>query len=240
MTNCAQCDGSILWGGVQAYGHTFCGKVCAERGRARFDIPVPQDDVIALAAAIRDTACPTCSRNRPVDLRVAPYAVSLLVVTMWGRRATLACRSCGLRQQLLWLVVTFLMGWWGIPIGVIVTPVQLVRGITGIVRDPAESGPSPLLLQHCRVQLAEQIRQQNASNHASDPGWQQVPGQYAPPSGQYPQYPPPGQYPPYPQGQPAGQHPQFGQYGLPPAAVPTGPSAGASSPNLTSSGSTTA
>jgi hypothetical protein len=49
------------------------------------------------------------------------------------------------------------VGWWGIPWGLILTPIQVARNILGIFGGPDKSRPSDALRQSVRVTLARNL-----------------------------------------------------------------------------------
>jgi hypothetical protein len=48
-----------------------------------------------------------------------------------------------------------LLGWWGVPFGLIITPYQLTRNIAGMLR--RADRPSPDFIRVMRVHLAERV-----------------------------------------------------------------------------------
>jgi hypothetical protein len=61
------------------------------------------------------------------------YCVSLIVVT-WRRQSRvylLAANETGLRQAAPYLLLTMFLGWWGLPWGLIYTPLALVTNLAG-------------------------------------------------------------------------------------------------------------
>ncbi|EAY66710.1 hypothetical protein BCPG_05105 [Burkholderia cenocepacia PC184] len=82
--------------------------------------------------------CPICLREgRPVDVHASHRVVSLLFVTRWATRRHVCCRRCGRRKQALALLASATLGWWGLPWGIVLTPIQLARNLLGLAaRDP--------------------------------------------------------------------------------------------------------
>jgi hypothetical protein len=52
------------------------------------------------------------------------------------------------------MFVSLLLGWWGFPWGVLVTPLQLGRNVIGFFSVPEPTSPSPALENMLRLQLA--------------------------------------------------------------------------------------
>ncbi|HEX7191149.1 MAG TPA: hypothetical protein VF381_06195, partial [Thermoanaerobaculia bacterium] len=66
----------------------------------------------------------------------------------------IACRRCGLKTQLGNTVLSLAAGWWGIPWGLVMTPVQVGRNISAMLKGSSEDGPSPKLERAVRISLA--------------------------------------------------------------------------------------
>jgi len=48
------------------------------------------------------------------------------------------------------------LGWWGFPWGLILTPIQVGRNLVGVARPPEASKPSPQLEKVLRIAMARQ------------------------------------------------------------------------------------
>lgn len=84
---------------------------------------------------MRDGACPKCGKSgSPVDVRVSHRAISLLVVTRWSSHKAVCCRRCHVRALLGNTLITLLLGWWGFPFGLLMTPVQVLRNLYALAR----------------------------------------------------------------------------------------------------------
>jgi hypothetical protein len=89
-----------------------------------------------------------------VDVHTSYRVWSALLMTSWSSRPHVVCRSCGSRARLGDLLFSLLFGWWGFPWGFVMTPVQLVRNITGLVSSPDPTLPSAQLSRIVRLHLA--------------------------------------------------------------------------------------
>jgi len=157
VATCATCRTTILFGGVSQDGLRFCNAKCAANGAVvRLAATIPPDVVTREAAAIRSGACPRCKGAGPVDVRRSHRAFSAIFVTWRQSRQLLACRSCGVRAQLLDSAITLIFGWWGFPWGIIYTPIQLGRNIAGMLRGDDMMMTSPELERMVRLQMASQ------------------------------------------------------------------------------------
>jgi hypothetical protein len=54
-------------------------------------------------------------------------------------------------------IFSFLFGWWGFPWGILVTPVQVVRNIVNLVKNPDEKKPSETLRNIVRQSIASNL-----------------------------------------------------------------------------------
>lgn len=65
------------------------------------------------------------------------------------------CRNCGRRAQWKALALASLLGWWGLPWGLIYMPVQLFKNLRDIARGPASIAPSEALQDVIRADLVQ-------------------------------------------------------------------------------------
>ncbi|MEO1999580.1 MAG: hypothetical protein ABGZ17_30415 [Planctomycetaceae bacterium] len=111
-----------------------------------------------LKATTRDVhagPCPICQGDGPVDAHNVHSIWSALWLTQWKTVPTIGCRSCGSKAQLRGALFSSLLGWWGFPWGVIVTPIQILRNFIGMLFPPHPDHPSDQLQDLLRVELAE-------------------------------------------------------------------------------------
>jgi hypothetical protein len=59
-----------------------------------------------------------------------------------------------------------MLGWWGVPWGLVMTPVQLVRNLISMASTPDPSSPSPALEKILRHNLAAQILAEKQGSNA--------------------------------------------------------------------------
>ena len=82
-----------------------------------------------------------------------------LVLTQSSSNQTVCCRSCGNKQRIWDILYCLVLGWWGLPWGLIFTPVQIYRNIIGMIWPPDPSVPSEELASAVKADLAEQYIQ---------------------------------------------------------------------------------
>jgi hypothetical protein len=157
MASCATCGTTIVFGGKKDGDQRFCDARCQGAATlARAAASIPDDAVREEANAIQRGPCPCCGRrNGPVDLHRTFRVHSALVVTSWSSRARISCRPCATRRRLLDTLYCAALGWWGLPWGLLMTPIQIVRNLAGLFgRDTPLGAASPALMQTVRLQLA--------------------------------------------------------------------------------------
>lgn len=161
MAECANCGKDILFGGVTAYGLRFCNKKCRENGNdlVLLRSEIPQDIVNKQIQEIHQGLCPKCQGNGPVDLHPSYRVCSAIFLTSWRTTPNICCRSCGIRIQIKDCIFSFFLGWWSL-YGLFLTPVQIVKNISGILKRPDELNPSEELESLIRGAIANQIMEE--------------------------------------------------------------------------------
>ena len=157
MATCAACNTTILLGGKRVDDMRFCNERCVEAGlvlvEARNLSPL---EVAEGVQGLHRGPCPACGKTRgPVDVHMSYEVYSVLLYTSWQSLPHVVCRGCGLKRQTESLAFSLLAGWWGLPWGIFVTPVQILRNVWAMLRPPASDAPSAKLEQHVRMALAE-------------------------------------------------------------------------------------
>ena len=167
MAKCAFCGTTILFGGKKVEGLTFCNNKCLVNGRLAFVArEIPNDVVASQARAVHGGPCPVCGEHRgPVDVHTSHKVASFLIMTSWSSTPRVSCRSCGTRAQIGALFYSLALGWWGIPWGILMTPVQVVKNLTALLHSEQSLTPSDQLEQLIRISMASQGLE--ASQHAS-------------------------------------------------------------------------
>lgn len=165
MARCKACKQMILLGGVQEDGNTYCNAACCDQGRTlAVAAKVPRDVLEYNVRLVHEGPCPVCSqKSSPIDFNTSYTVMSFVLVSFRSAKPKLCCRSCARSSQLVGFVTTFFLGWWGIPHGIIFTPIYLFNNLTGMLG--SKSLPSPELIDLVRQDLAAKARQQLASNN---------------------------------------------------------------------------
>jgi hypothetical protein len=155
MTRCDYCGSTILLGGTEQGSMRFCNTQCASQ--APFVIAsrsIPPDQVIQQAQSIHMAPCPACGGKGPVDVHTTYRVWSALIVTSWASRPEVSCRTCANKRRAGDLLMSLLVGWWGFPWGLIMTPIQITRNLIGFFKAPDPSRPSEALRRLVRIRLA--------------------------------------------------------------------------------------
>jgi len=155
MAQCDYCGTTILFGGVNDNGHRFCNQECQQRGvLLTVSEQIPEELLSQHVNAAHQGECPRCSGPGPVDVHSSYTIWSALYLTSWGTQPQVCCRSCGTKSQLKGLLFSGLLGWWGFPFGLIMTPVQIGRNVVGMFSGPDPSEPSAELKKLVSINLA--------------------------------------------------------------------------------------
>lgn len=168
MAKCGYCGSVIVAGGLRDGDQRFCNDRCHENGMlVALSHQLDPSDVRSAIAEVHQGACPCCGGSGPVDVTTSYKIWSAILVTSWSSSPEISCRSCGRKRQIKDLLVSTVAGWWGIPWGLIITPVQIARNIRGlfVVYDPYQ--PSAQLESAVRIMLASEFAHQAAA--AGDP-----------------------------------------------------------------------
>jgi len=169
MAKCDYCGSTIVFGGKRQGELRFCNASCAQRGALlAVSRQIPESIVNEAVLRVHDGLCPKCSGSGPVDVHVHHQVWSALILTSWRSTPQISCRSCGIKSQMGNTVFSLVLGWWGFPWGLLVTPVQIVRNVVGMLRSPDPLKPSPRLEKAVRMHIAAQaVAQQRAQKAAA-------------------------------------------------------------------------
>ncbi len=158
MAKCSYCGSSIIFGGKRDGDLTFCNERCLEKGIVvRFAQRLPDDVVQERVATIHQGNCPRCHGRGPVDVHVSYRVWSAILHTSWSSRPQVSCQSCGVKSRVCDAFFCLFFGWWGFPWGLILTPIQLLRNIGGLLSSPDPSRASDALTSIARVSLATEV-----------------------------------------------------------------------------------
>ena len=162
MAKCGYCGSTIIMGGVSAGGQRFCNNKC-HQGAHILSITknVPAEVLDRKVEEVWRDNCPQCRQLGPVDVHKVHEVWSALILTRWTTKVQVSCRSCAIKRQLGGAAFSFCFGWWGIPWGLVLTPVQITRNVIGMSRGPDAARPSDDLRKLVLVNLGTQIMMAN-------------------------------------------------------------------------------
>lgn len=168
MTKCDYCGSTILFGGKRQGDLRFCNATCAQRGAVlAVSRQIPENVISQAVERIHAGLCPKCHGAGPVDVYVHHRVFSLIIITSWRSTPQISCRSCGFKSQMGDTILCLLLGWWGIPWGLVITPVQIVRNVAGMFHGPDPLKPSPRLEKAIRINVAAQFLAQQQAQKAA-------------------------------------------------------------------------
>ena len=153
----------LFFGAVREGEHRYCSEDCrAEHAfKVRCD-QIPESTVRQRVREAQQGPCPECRGRGPIDIHVSYWVWSVLILTRWGKTPQFACRPCATKKQLLSLGSCLLFGWWGVPWGLFLTPLQAYRNVKALLVGRNTSEASPDLEKVVRIRLA---REQAATEH---------------------------------------------------------------------------
>jgi hypothetical protein len=158
MAKCDFCGSTVAFGGARSDDRRFCNAKCQGHAQIR-DLckTVPPEVVEREVESVYRGNCPKCGLVGPVDVHKYHEVWSLLVLTRWATSQQISCRSCATKRQLGALAFSLFCGWWGVPWGLIITPMQIARNLAGLLGGKDISGPSPALRQMVQVAIGQQM-----------------------------------------------------------------------------------
>jgi hypothetical protein len=157
MAKCDYCGSTIIFGGKRQGELRFCNDRCrGNGGLLLISRQLPENVVHESVWKVHQGICPKCQGAGPIDVHISHRVWSALFLTSWKSIPQVSCRSCGVKGQLGSTAFSLALGWWGFPWGFIVTPVQIVRNVAGMLGGPDPTKPSPHLERLIRLNIAAQ------------------------------------------------------------------------------------
>lgn len=161
MASCSICGTTILFGGIKEEDQRYCGEDCqANHVLANMSDRIPEAIVQETMRKVREDACPRCGGNGPVDVFTSHKVTSFIVMTSWKNQPQLSCRGCATKSQLAGTLHSTILGWWGFPWGLIMTPVQIGRNLMALARTPDPAKTAGMFEGMVRAQLAAETLEQ--------------------------------------------------------------------------------
>jgi hypothetical protein len=163
MAKCRTCKKIVLFGGKADGEYRYCNQKCLDEDLLRETSEMlPQHLVDERVHGVHQGRCPQCKKDQgPVDVHWTYSLWTFIYFTQIRSHQLVCCRSCARQGQFWASVRSLFLGVWG-PIGILMTPVQILRNISAMIGGPPPYAPSALLFQLIRRVTAEEILQ-NAS-----------------------------------------------------------------------------
>lgn len=160
MANCSYCSTRIWFGGKTDGGAQYCSDSCLNRGRLmKLADHVDPQTMADQVQRLRNGRCPTCDGPGPIDVHKAYKVYSALVFTSWKTDVKVCCNACARRAQWKALASSGLLGWWGFPWGLLVTPMQVGRNIAALAKRTDPATPSPEFGRFAKLVIAQHLVQ---------------------------------------------------------------------------------
>lgn len=167
MPKCSFCSSTIVIGGLRDGDLRFCNQRCRQGG-ALLTVAqtVPEEQVTRRVAAIHQGPCPKCRSVGSIDVHTSHSVWSALVLTRWRSSPRVSCVACGKKAKIASTLSSLVLGWWGFPWGLILTPVQITKNLWGLATIQPSFTPSPQLERLVRLSIAAELRRAQKPAHA--------------------------------------------------------------------------
>jgi hypothetical protein len=153
MSKCLNCGRHSMILSVEEAGETFCSERCCKAFPLMQWTGVRPEETYRRAMEMRNATCPRCGQPGPLDAHKLYRVWSAVVLSAWSTRTVVCCRRCGREEQLAAASLSLALGWWGLPLGPLLTPIQVIRNLLAM-RRPIPPSPSAELLAAARKELA--------------------------------------------------------------------------------------
>jgi hypothetical protein len=165
MAKCHHCGTFILFGGVEHGSRRFCSLDCRLEGSfASLADEAPEEIVAKRVEEIHQGDCPKCGGPGPVDVYHSHTTWTSFTEVEHEVTAEVCCRDCGNRVKLLSSVTSLGGGWPGIIVGLVMTPIHILRYSFGLFCPADPHRPSASLEEWVRMELAGQVSKARRAN----------------------------------------------------------------------------
>jgi hypothetical protein len=154
MKRCTYCNHLILFGGTKDGEMRFCNDRCHQNGSVLVaSRSIPDEFFQKHVNEVHQGPCPVCHGRGPVDVHISHFVWSAFIVTRWSSSPKICCRGCGFKSQLLNSLGSLVVGWWGLPWGVVLTPIQVIRNLFEMFTPRSSYNPSDFLRKLVRINV---------------------------------------------------------------------------------------
>ena len=119
------------------------------------NVEVPEDEIEEALTAFHQGDCPCCGGPGPVDFHFSYRVISFVVLTQFQTIPKISCRSCAQKSKLGNFFATLFLGWWGIPFGLIITPIYLCKNLYSLMFPVSADYPSDQLREFIRLNIVQ-------------------------------------------------------------------------------------
>lgn len=104
------------------------------------------EDIYHYAELLRNLLCPICFNTHDKLNGTIYYTIkSIIITTLTQTKVIIACPDCLDKQNRKAIVSCLLLGWWGIPWGILKTPVYIYRNLKAKEENRMSDPNGPLL-----------------------------------------------------------------------------------------------
>lgn len=170
MKTCDFCGTNILFGGIDDGRLRFCSENCHDQGMPlRLAEEIPTETVDRFAHEFQESNCPCCRGPGPIDVQTGYFVWSIVLLTSYYSSPLVGCWKCGTMHKIKGILFSGVLGWWGFPMGLIMTPIQVGRNLIGLAYYPRRGQPSPQFRKTVKIMLATQLIERHQAESAGNP-----------------------------------------------------------------------
>lgn len=167
MKKCSTCNKRILFGSKKVLTEIYCTSKCQEVGLRNASVGfLSEETLLGRLKSLHQGACPKCNGVGPNDIQTHYSIWSLIYITSHKSVPEVCCKSCGIKKKLGGLFFSLFFGWWGIPFGIILTPIQIIRNIIALFHLPSSDRVSKGLNDYIRKEAGAQALIEKAESLA--------------------------------------------------------------------------
>ena len=115
----------------------------------------PIEEIENYSNLLRDLPCPVCeSMQEKLNGTISHTVKSFLIFTTYGTEPTIACPKCLDKKNDDAIMSSALLGWWGIPWGILKTPLYIYRNMKA-KKENRQDSPNSVLLSYTLANIGE-------------------------------------------------------------------------------------
>ncbi|WP_269524166.1 hypothetical protein [Coraliomargarita parva] len=154
MQRCTKCNKRIAVGGKALGSEHYCSDRCLKQGLLQASREFLGEELIfERIESIHQGPCPKCGGHGPVDMQTHYTVWSAIILTSYKDVPEICCKRCGIQKKIGGLFFSGFLGWWGIPFGIVITPIQVIRNLVALFQAPSSKKVSKALDEMVRMEL---------------------------------------------------------------------------------------